>query len=179
MIKTTGILLFTMLLGYSVYEISKNYKKNKITSPVKILNYQKDNNIYSIEKSNNNKFKINLKQVVCLKDKCNENFIDKKEIKEEEDEENLISLFDEVFKNNSKSEKTVKDEDLSSEQLNQIEDILENNDLISELEYEIINDLDYNNEEYYERGYYYKIYSEYSICTIARGDHQIQDILLM
>ena len=179
MIKTTGILLFTMLLGYSVYEISKNYKKDKITSPVKILNYQKDNNIYSIEKSNNSKFKINLKQVVCLKDECNENFIDKKEIKEEEDEENLISLFDEVFKNNSKSEKTVKDEDLSSEQLNQIEDILENNDLISELEYEIINDLDYNNEEYYERGYYYKIYSEYSICTIARGDHQIQDILLM
>ena len=131
--------------------------------------YHTDHRAYSIVKEED-KFKILTKlRISCLRAPCNFPVLNIKEVEDEEDCEKLETIFYEVFRDSEFDVKIAKDE-LTSEQLDVIFDIFENNNIFLEIKYEIMNRNGFNFKQYNERGYYYEKVNETLICTIAMGE---------
>lgn len=149
-ILTIVLILLSSLLGIVVYDMAK---ETKIKTKDRTLKYILNNNTYLITELNNN-FKINEKTIT------------------EEDCEYLKSLFDEIFKDTNITEKSIDEKDLSSKQKEKIKEIFEDNDIISDLEYEIMK-LDEHqklyNYSYTEKGYSFIKEEESVIYTISMG----------
>ena len=134
-----------------------------------IYYYHTDHKLYSIVKEEN-KFKILTELVIsCFRAPCNFPVLNIKEVEDEEDCEKLETIFYEVFKDSEFDVKIANDE-LTSEQLDVIFDIFENNNIFLEIKYEIMNRNGFNFKQYNERGYYYEKVNETLICTIAMGE---------
>ena len=162
-------IIFSPPISLLLYEITKSSKDTNNLAE-RTLNYIVNYKIYSIEQKNKN-FKIITKnQIVCIKAPCNPQIIGVKSITDNEDIESLKTLFEEIFKNNIEKVKNVFDKDLKDEQIETIYDILENNDIINELTYEIIEVKEENNNLYSAKGYSFSKKRDYVIYTISMGE---------
>ena len=163
---TKLILIFSTFL---ILVCSQNSENNNKVS--RTLNYYLDGKIYSIEEKNNY-FNIVIKeQVVCVMEPCIPPIIDTISIRKEEDCKALKLLFEEIFKNSNLKEKSIYDgEILTNEQIDIIFKILENNNIISKLEYKIINNLSSYNQKYSQKGFSYETENDSVIYTVAMGE---------
>ena len=163
---TKLILIFSTFL---ILVSSQNSENNNNVS--RTLNYYLDGKIYSIEEKNNY-FNIVIKeQVVCVMEPCIPPIIDTMSINKEEDCKALKLLFEEIFKNSNLKEKSIYDgELLTNEQIDIIFKILENNNIISKLEYKIINNLSSYNQKYSQKGFSYETENDSVIYTVAMGE---------
>ena len=131
--------------------------------------YHTDNRVYSIVKEQNT-FKILTKlPISCLRFPCSFPVLNEKTIDDEEDCEKLEAIFYEVFKD-SELDETIANAELTSEQLDIIFEIFENNNIVLEIKYEIMNRNGLNFKQYNERGYYYEKVNDTLIYTIAMGE---------
>ena len=152
-------------MGIVVYKVGKNNQSEKLD---RTLNYLLENKIYSFIENNNN-YKIIIKEKInCINDTCDSKIVDEKEINDEEDCHVVKHLLDEFFKGTNLKEKTVNDNNLTAEQIEKIKEILEDNNIISNLEYEIIKENSYN-YSYSKRGYSVEKENDSIIYTIAMG----------
>ena len=163
---TKSILIFSTFL---ILVFSQNSENDNNVS--RILNYYLDGKIYSIEEKNNY-FNIVIKeQVVCVMEPCIPPIIDTMSINKEEDCKALKLLFEEIFKNSNLNEKSIYDgELLTNEQKDIIFKILESNNIISKLEYKIINNLSSYNQKYSQKGFSYETKNDSVIYTVAMGE---------
>ena len=163
---TKSILIFSTFL---ILVFSQNSENDNNVS--RTLNYYLDGKIYSIEEKNNY-FNIVIKeQVVCVMEPCIPPIIDTMSINKEEDWKALKLLFEEIFKNSNLNEKSIYDgELLTNEQKDIIFKILENNNIISKLEYKIINNLSCYNQKYSQKGFSYETKNDSVIYTVAMGE---------
>ena len=132
--------------------------------------YHTDAKAYSIIKEED-KFKIRIEEVVnCFVEPCIFPILDEKPIVDEEDCEKLQQLFLDIFEGSDVNLKTVND--LEPEQLEIIFEVFENNNVFSELKYEIVNQNEYYLSQYRERGYTYQKLNDTYICIIAMGERR-------
>ena len=152
-----------------VYNFISIFSNNSTTEPFIINYYHTDHKIYSIERRENN-FKILTKSIIyCFKAPCNPPVISINTITNEEDCQNLKSLFDKIFTDSEIKQKNVIKGKTPDEQIGIILKVLENNKIISKLEYEIINNLGEYNSNYRKRGYLDNIEGDSIIYTICMG----------
>ena len=78
-------------------------------------------------------------------------------------------MFDEIFKDSNEQKITVKNSELTEKQNEMILKIFNNNGIIYQLQYEIINKVGYYDRKYSQRGYSYE-YDNGHIFTIAMGE---------
>ena len=161
--KSNIIIIFYLLLNIFVIVTSSS-------NDTRILDYQYNNKIYSIEENGNN-YKVIMKEIIyCITTPCNPPVIDTISIKDKEDKIALKDLFDELFKNSEAKVKGVIDKMLTPTQIKIISDVLEKNKILIKLEYEIINGLSQHNQKYNKRGYYYEVEKDGGVTyTIAMG----------
>ena len=134
----------------------------------RILNYEYDKKIYSIEEKMN-QISVTIKdKIKCEEEPCDFPIIDLIEIKNEKDYQDLELILDEIFNKTEILEKSVTAEDLSDKLNAKIFTVFVSNNVTSKLEYKIINDMDDSySTKYGKRGYIYeKIgWHCYTICA--------------
>ena len=140
-----------------------------------VLNfYLEESKVYSIEESDNN-FKIVVYQVImCDHAPCPFPIINEKKIENKEECQILKTLFDSYFQNDNIKKIAVYYEQLPEEEVDMILMILEKNQLISILNYEILNNSENYNNKYKRRGFSSEIEktTKSVIYTIAMGEKQ-------
>ena len=150
----------------SIVSIVTQYSSNKYLT---LHYYHTDYRVYSIVKEEI-KFKILTQLPInCLRAPCPFPVLNEKTIDDGEDYAKLEALFNEIFKDSELKEK-VANEVLTSQQLEVIFNIFENNNITLELKYEIINKNDFYSKQYNKRGYYNEKVEDTLICTIAMGE---------
>ena len=113
-----------------VYNFISIFSNNSTTEPFIINYYHTDHKIYSIERRENN-FKILTKSIIyCFKAPCNPPVISINTITNEEDCQNLKSLFDKIFTDSEIKQKNVIKGKTPDEQIGIILKVLENNNSI-------------------------------------------------
>ena len=166
MIKSISklILLITTFLSLAYSQSSENNNENRT------LNYYLDGKIYSIEEKQSY-FNVIIKEIIfCINAPCILPIIDTISISKEEDSKALNLLFEQIFKNSNLKEISIyEEEQLTKDQIDTIFKIFESNNIISKLEYKIINNLDYYNKIYSEKGFSYKMENDSVIYTVAMG----------
>ena len=147
--------------------ISYLNNNNSTVEPLIINYYHTDNRIYSIEKRENN-YQILTKQTIyCIKAPCNPIVKSIKKVEDKEDCQILEILFNELFKDSDTKLKNIVHSKSPEEEIDVILDVLENNKIITNLEYKVINNLGEYNSIYRKRGYLYNIEDDSVIYTIA------------
>ena len=150
--------------------ISYLNNNNSTVEPLIINYYHTDNRIYSIEKRENN-YQILTKQTIyCIKAPCNPIVKSIKIVEDKEDCQILEILFNELFKDSDTKLKNIVHSKSPEEEIDVILDVLENNKIITNLEYKVINNLGEYNSIYRKRGYLYNIEDDSVIYTIAMGE---------
>ena len=141
------------------------------SSPSRILDiYYNSFRIYTFEE-NKNYYKVIKKDVVhCKKAPCNPQILEEKKITNKEDIDNLKIVFDEIFNNTYSKEKSLHIEEITDDQYEIINNVLERNNIIVKLDYEIIDDLDDGNSKYAKRGIYYEEDNDGANVTVASGE---------
>ena len=136
----------------------------------RILNYYHEGRIFSVEEHEEN-VKVVIKQIIHCKEgsPCIPPIIDVVSIKNEEDNHALKELFDELFKDSNKKERSVFDDQLSARQFRIISNIFQRNNILNILEYKIINNLNQYNKEYKERGYIFEEENDGVTYIISMG----------
>ena len=159
------ILLITTFIVLAYSQNSDDNNENRT------LNYYLDDGkIYSIEEKQSY-FNVIIKEIIfCIKAPCIPPIIDTISIRKEEDCKALNLLFEQIFKNSNLKEISIyEEEQLTKDQIDTIFKIFESNNIISKLEYKIINNLEYYNKIYSEKGFSYKMENDSVIYTVAMG----------
>ena len=102
---------------------------------------------------------------------CFEKTLKIENINNEEDNKKLLDLFNDVFKNATNNLLYFNNDNLTNEQIGIILSVLENNEFLFELKYEIIENSNNYDSTYKKRGFSYSIENDGSIIyTIAMGE---------
>ena len=157
-IKIKRITPFIFILSFIIINSKEELER--------ILVYDYENGVSNTIRETDNKFQIDT--IHYLDDSWlpmlgNEIINDKDEIK------NLLVVFDEIFKDSDEQKIIVKSNELTEKQNEIILKILDEHNIIYQLRYEIINNIDYYDKTYKQRGYSYK-YDKGDIFTIAMGE---------
>lgn len=132
----------------------------------RILNYEYENGIITtINEKNNGEFEIDIIQY----EDGYLPFFGWAFVNEINDIKNLAIVFDEIFKDSEKQEIDVKSNELTEKQNEIILKIFDDYNVVYELRYEIITNLNNYNQTYKQRGYSYK-YDDGHKFTIAMGE---------
>ena len=170
MSKTFFNIINFILLILSFYIIYSQKSDNNEEALVINYTYKNGDKFYSIEEKEGN-FKVLTKEVVdCFVEPCIFPILDENKIEDEEDCKILKALFDDVFKDSNVKEKSITDGDITVDQIKIILDILERNEITSNLKYEILGNIGKYNMNFKKRGYIYEIEDESVIYTIAMGE---------
>ena len=86
------------------------------------------------------------------------------------DTKNMSIVFDEIFKDTDIHEISVKNEELTEKQNEIILKFLDDHKIAYKLQYEIINNVNYYNQTYKERGYSYEFTDNGLVITISMGE---------
>lgn len=147
-----------------------------------ILKYHLNNKTYSINSQNEIKNELINDFIINVEDhttkfsngKCDKTHAIGKNITKKEDSIILTSLFKDIFNNTNETFISVNDDNITSQNLDKILKVLENNILISKLEYEIIETKEQYNNNYKIKGYSYILENETVIYTIAMGEQHLK-----
>ena len=152
--------------------LSINSQNSRNDNETLVLDFYLDQSkLYSIEESDCN-FKIVVYEIIhCNEGPCPFPIIEEKIIENEEECQILKTLFDSIFTKSDIKKQYIFYDEFPEDQTDMIIRILENNNLISILKYEILNNSEKFNKKYKKMGYTYEIEdeSESVICTIALG----------
>ena len=140
------IFIFSVLIISVLSQSSAN--KNRT------LNYLLNGLIFSIVEKENYFDIVTKQQIYCIRAPCIPPVLNTISIKKEEDIKILKSLFSEIFNGTKVIEKPLIDDDLTSEQIDKIFKVFENNNVSQALKYKIIKGLGYYDSNYSKRGFY-------------------------
>ena len=110
--------------------------------------------------------------IYCDQEPCNPGIMEERKIDNEEDCKNLKSLFLKIFEGSKTNRITLFDDDdfLTAEQLQIIIKIFNNNNILSDIAYEIINSPELYNMKFHKKGYFEDNEDDHSVIyTIAMG----------
>ena len=176
------IILITAIIIIIVFATKKSKSKKVhdllVITEDHILNYHLNNKNYFINSYFEERteeyydFQINVEDLTanCSQGVCDKPSFTGKKINNKEDSIILTSLIKNIFNNTSKTYMSVNDDNITSQNVEKILDVLEHNNLISKLEYEIIETNEIYNSNYSIRGYSYRMDNESVIYTIAMGE---------
>ena len=116
--KSNHFIIFYLLLSALIIACSSSEDE-------RILNYYYEGRIFSVEEHEEN-FQIVIKEIVqCIVSPCIPPILEVVSIKNEEDNNALKELFDELFKDPNKKERSLFEDELSARQFRIISNILE------------------------------------------------------
>ena len=124
------------------------------TNKNRTLNYYLNGLIFSIVEKENYFDIVTKQQIYCIRAPCIPPVISTISVKKEEDIKILKSLFNEIFNEIKVTEKPLIDDDLTSEQIDKLFKVFENNNVAQSLQYKIIKNLGYFDSNYSKRGFY-------------------------
>ena len=143
-IKIKRITPFIFILSFIIINSKEEFKR--------ILVYDYENGVSNTIRETNNKFQIDIIQY--LDDPWSLPILGDKIINDQDEIKNLLVVFDEIFKDSDEQKIIVKSNELTEKQNEIILKILDEHNIIYQLRYEIINNIDYYDKTYKERGYY-------------------------
>jgi len=124
------------------------------TNKNRTFNYYLNGLIFSIVEKENYFDIVTKQQIFCIKAPCVPPVLNTISVKKEEDIKILKSLFSEIFNETKVIEKPITDDDLTSEQIDKIFKVFENNNITQAIKYKIIKGLGYYDSSYSKRGFY-------------------------
>jgi hypothetical protein len=124
------------------------------TNKNRTLNYYLNGLIFSIVEKENYFDIITKQEIYCIRAPCIPPVISTTSVKKEEDIKILKSLFSEIFSEIKVTEKPLIDDDLTSEQIDKLFKVFEDNNIAQALKYKIIKNLGYYDSNYSKRGFY-------------------------
>lgn len=124
------------------------------TNKNRTFNYYLNGLIFSIVEKENYFDIVAKQQIYCIKAPCIPPVLNTISVKKEEDIKILKSLFSEIFNETKVIEKPITDDDLTSEQIDKIFKVFENNNITQAIKYKIIKGLEYYDSGYSKRGFY-------------------------
>ena len=124
------------------------------TNKNRTLDYYLNGLIFSIVEKENYFDIVTKQQIYCIKAPCIPPVLNTISVKKEEDIKILKSLFSEIFNETKVIEKPITDDDLTSEQIDKLFKVFENNNITQAIKYKIIKGLRYLDSSYSKRGFY-------------------------
>ena len=124
------------------------------TNKNRTLDYYLNGLIFSIVEKENYFDIVTKQQIYCIKAPCIPPVLNTISVKKEEDIKILKSLFSEIFNETKVIEKPITDDDLTSEQIDKLFKVFENNNITQAIKYKIIKGLGYLDSSYSKRGFY-------------------------
>ena len=124
------------------------------TNKNRTFNYYLNGLIFSIVEKENYFDIVTKQQIFCIKAPCVPPVLNTISVKKKEDIKILKSLFSEIFNETKVIEKPITDDDLTSEQIDKLFKVFENNNISQAIKYKIIKGLGYYDSGYSKRGFY-------------------------